>query len=564
MTRCRGTCVVVGVPEHVLYAHPVRQPSVTVIVVNSDGKDHLEPCLDSIAALDYPEDLVETVVVDNGSTDGSLELLAGRRDVRILPLNTNAGFAEGVNTGAHASSADCIALVNNDMRVEPGWLRELVALYDPDGGYPCVAGLIVDWEGNRVDFVDGYVNFHGAGMQDRFGEPLEQVDVIDRRDLLFACGGSMLIDRGTFLRVGGFDPRFFAYVEDVDLGWRLWLSGHRVRLAAAARSFHRHHGTSSRFTSFQREFLLERNTLRMLFKNAEHEHLDRLLAASLFLLVERARVQSGTRRTDFDPGADAAQSTVVPMSAIAPLQAVGDVLHDLDGLIDERARVQALRRTPDAEIFPLFRRPFTPVRTEHGYLEAMGAIRRAFDLERLFAKRRATRLVFVPGTQPDRLWSVAERAARFVSVGFVGDAERRSSAVERVTRTNEALGELLAEADVVVVDRDGLDVAEKGRGVLVVADHDVGDELRAAADMVITADEDGVESLRGVVEEPWRWHTGRRPDPASEELQVLLARWRREYGVSRGRSWRLGRALWELLPARARALFRRGRAAMRS
>src|SRR5262249_47280094 len=158
-----------------------------------------------------------------------------------------------------ASSSECLALLNTDMAVEPDWLTELVSAYVPDEGYRCVAGVILDWSGERLDFADGVVNYYGFGEQVGFDRPLPDVAIPAGRELLFACGGSMLVQREAYLAVGGFDPEYFAYFEDVDLGWRLWLAGHRVRLAARARVRHRHHGTSGGMPSYQRRLLYERN-----------------------------------------------------------------------------------------------------------------------------------------------------------------------------------------------------------------------------------------------------------------------------------------------------------------
>src|SRR5918912_2916473 len=114
-------------------------PSVALVIPSYEGSRCLPECLDSVAALDYPRNLLETIVVDNGSTDSTAELLATRYPwVRVLRQSENLGFAEAVNVGARASTAACLALANNDMRLDPAWLRELVAAYEPQEGYRCV------------------------------------------------------------------------------------------------------------------------------------------------------------------------------------------------------------------------------------------------------------------------------------------------------------------------------------------------------------------------------------------------------------------------------------------
>ncbi len=440
-------------------------PSVTVVLVNFNGRDHLVDCLDSIAALDYPVGRVETVLVDNASADGSLELVAQRYPwVRVVPQIENLGFAGGVNVGVTAASTDCVALVNNDMRVDPSWLRELVSKFDPASGYVCVAGLILDWEGRRVDFADAIVNLHGFGHQPGFRMPVEEVHIEDGSDLPMACGGSLLVDRQVFLDVGGLDPAYFAYFEDVDFGWRLWLMGYRIRLAAGARAYHRHHGTSGGLPGYQVTLLMERNALRTLVKNLDGDNLGRVLSASLLLLSERARLDARTQRGDFDVGArPQPHDTSVPRVALARLEAVGDIVGSLPELMEQRRRVQTRRRRTDADVFRQFGRPFEPLgRDDEPYLEAMTAVTQALRLDEVFTQARAGRVLVLaydpvgermagPGV---RSWEISRALARSVPVTLASNRPigRSASGVETVAFDDPAeLRSLVQEADVVLV-----------------------------------------------------------------------------------------------------------------
>ena len=362
-------------------------PSVALVVPTYNGAHFLEECLDSVAGLDYPAERLETIVVDNGSTDGTRELLARRYpSVRVVALSENTGFAAAVNAGARAADADCLALANNDMRLDAAWLRELTAAYEPEEGVRCVAGLILDAQGERVDFADAYLNFYGMGGQGGFGEPVDAVAVEDGRELLFACGGSMLVDRALFLDLGGFDESFFAYFEDVDFGWRLWLTGHRVRLAARARSFHHHHGTAGVFAKAQRAVLYDRNALLMLVKNLGEANLYPILAAALVLTSERALADSGTDPRAYELGGSAPpERETVPANAVARLHAISQFVERLDDAMAARARIQAIRQRSDEEIFALFRRPFWPLYREERYLETSERIVPAFGIRGRFS-----------------------------------------------------------------------------------------------------------------------------------------------------------------------------------
>src|SRR5205807_6508319 len=138
-----------------------------------------------------------------------------------------------------------------------------------------------------------WINFHAVPNAEYMDEPFDESLVEDGREVPFACGGSMLVSREVFLAAGGFDPDFFAYCEDVDLGWRLWVLGYKIRLAAKSRCFHRLHGTASSLPRHQRQLLYDRNTLSSLIKNVEDENLSPMLTVALFLLLERARLNSG-------------------------------------------------------------------------------------------------------------------------------------------------------------------------------------------------------------------------------------------------------------------------------
>ena len=104
-------------------------PRVSIVILNWNGKHHLEPCFETLAALDYPKDKYEVVLVDNGSSDGSQDEMREKHAwVRLVENEDNAGFSKGCNQGVRASdSPEVVVFLNNDMRVEEAWLRELVS-----------------------------------------------------------------------------------------------------------------------------------------------------------------------------------------------------------------------------------------------------------------------------------------------------------------------------------------------------------------------------------------------------------------------------------------------------
>ena len=106
-----------------------------------------------------------------------------------------------------------------------------------------MGAFIVDWAGERVDFAGGLVNFEGRGFAQGYDLPVEDV-TLEERPLLFGCGAAVLFRRDVFEASGGWDEPTFAYYEDVEFGWRLWMLGHEVWFAPKAVVHHKHHGTS--------------------------------------------------------------------------------------------------------------------------------------------------------------------------------------------------------------------------------------------------------------------------------------------------------------------------------
>jgi GT2 family glycosyltransferase len=283
----------------------VRLPAVSVIILNYNSLPHLSDCFDSLLRLEYPADRVELILADNASTDGSVEWLMAHYPIARVVLNgANLGFAGGNNEAAKAARGEWLAFLNPDTRVDPHWLAELIEPIQRDPQLACVASKMLSWNGTTIDFADAAINFMGWGCQPGFGSrDLSQYD--REKDLLFACGGALLIKRQTFLDTGGFDADYFAYFEDVDMGWRLWLYGQRVVYAPQAIVYHRHHGSWDSVNSLKRWLLAERNTLYTIIKNYDADNLARVLPAALLLVLQRAYLD-----THPDPAALGAAAAV--------------------------------------------------------------------------------------------------------------------------------------------------------------------------------------------------------------------------------------------------------------
>lgn len=326
-----------------------------VLVLNYNGEAFLPDCLASLGQLDVfaaagvpanPQERDEVWLVDNGSQDGSLELVRSRFPwVRVLALEENLGFSAAYNRAAEAVEAEWLALLNNDTRVAPNWLSQLHACRQRHPEAAGVASTILSWDGSRIDFVGGDTFFFGQAWQRHSGEPTEAVQV-EEKPLLFGCAGALLVHRQTFLRLGGFEPEYFSFFEDVDLGWRANLWGHAIWLCPQAVVFHRGHGSWGAGFPPRKRILLERNGLANVVKNWADERMGVFLLSACSLTFARGWWACLSPPVDRQP--------VLAADTLAHLAALAQLASWLPHLEAKRSQVQRGRTRRDEELVPLF------------------------------------------------------------------------------------------------------------------------------------------------------------------------------------------------------------------
>jgi len=258
------------------------QPLVYVIVINWNGIEHLPRCLGSLARLDYPN--LRTVMVDNGSADRSAEYVRARFPaVTVLENRRNVGFAAGNNQGmAHAleRGAEYIALLNNDMEVDPGWLSALVETAEGDRSVGACAPKLLYFD--RRDIIQGIgvcLNRIGLAwdcLNGRYDLPGLSVPA----EVIAACGGAFFVRAAALRAAGLFDPAFFIYLEDVDLSLRIRAHGYRIVTVPAARAYHKVSATMIE-NSPRKNFLTLRNRLMLILKCFPLSRLPGALAGTL-------------------------------------------------------------------------------------------------------------------------------------------------------------------------------------------------------------------------------------------------------------------------------------------
>jgi GT2 family glycosyltransferase len=214
------------------------QPPTSIIIPNWNGARHLPTCLDSLRRQTYPN--FEVIVVDNGSTDGSLELL--ERDypeVKVVALPENRGFAGGVNAGIRQARGEIVAVFNNDAEADPRWLEELAEALarHPEAGMATPKVLLFD----QCHVIHTVGDFYGVdGVPGNRGVWQHDVGQFDREEYVFGAAGVAAAYRRAMLdEVGLFDEDFFSFCEDVDLAWRAQLAGWKCVYAPQAVVYHK-------------------------------------------------------------------------------------------------------------------------------------------------------------------------------------------------------------------------------------------------------------------------------------------------------------------------------------
>ncbi|MGH3824375.1 MAG: glycosyltransferase family 2 protein, partial [Pseudonocardiaceae bacterium] len=324
-------------------------PKVSVVVVNYCGAEHTVTCLRALRdELDWPTDALELICVDNASGDGSSARIASAvPQARLIRSATNTGFAGGCNLGVSRATGEVVGFLNSDARPHRGWVRAAVETLSQDPAIAAVASKVLDWDGTRIDFVDGGLTWYGMGYKPHVGAPDDGTHDL-ARDVLFGTGAALFVRRSLFEQLGGFDERFFMFGEDVDLGWRLNLRGYRVRYQPHSIAYHRHHASLRGADPARETYLLERNALAALYKNVSDETLTTALPAALALTIRRATARGGCDPTELEltrrgPDAEATGPMAVPAVTMAGVYAIDRFVEMLPSRAASRRAEQAAR-----------------------------------------------------------------------------------------------------------------------------------------------------------------------------------------------------------------------------
>ncbi|HYR90741.1 MAG TPA: glycosyltransferase family 2 protein [Terriglobia bacterium] len=326
-------------------------PAVSVIIVNLNRRDLLGRSLESLWKQTLSD--FEVIVVDNASSDGSLELLQSLGDARlqVVALSSNKGFAGGCNAGIARAKGLYIATLNNDAEAEPRWLEELVAGIESNPGVGmCASKILFHGDRNRIDkaghliYPDGLNHGRGSGEPDR-GQ-FER-----REEVLFPDAAAALYRREMLDIIGLFDEHFFAYGDDADVGLRGRLAGWTCLYIPTAVVYHVHSATAGEFSPLK-AFLIERNRIWVAVKTFP---LSLLLASPFFTLVRFAYHAYGSLFLVGSSGQYAAECSRTQL-ALMILKAYWSGLKSLPEMWRSRRKIRRFARLSNRDFTDLIRK----------------------------------------------------------------------------------------------------------------------------------------------------------------------------------------------------------------
>ncbi|HEX5456741.1 MAG TPA: glycosyltransferase family 2 protein [Candidatus Saccharimonadales bacterium] len=298
---------------------------VYLVVLNWNGKDFIEDCLDSLQKQTYSS---EIIVVDNGSSDGSLETVEQKYpDIYLLKEPKNRGFAGGVNIGikhAMRKGADAVALFNNDAIADKEWLAELVKTMENKPGTGIVTSKLMRSNKKHFDSTGDFYSTRGMPFP-RGRNRVDKGQYDEPGNVFGASGGASLYRCSALKEIGLFDERFFAYYEDVDISFRTQLAGWRVYYQPKAVAYHRLSGTSSKLGNFA-HFHSNKNFYFLYLKNMPGRLFIKFLPLFLYQALRSAA------------------SSIIHLRILSYLKALFFVIVYLPAVLLARRKIQKSRK----------------------------------------------------------------------------------------------------------------------------------------------------------------------------------------------------------------------------
>lgn len=237
---------------------------ISIIIPNYNGKKYLKECLDSLYSMDQLE--FEVIIIDNASQDDDFKWVGQYNNLHFKQLDKNYGFSRAVNEGIYLAKGEYVLLLNNDTVIEKDFVQELVKTIKKDKQIFAVSSKMIAYH-NRELIDDAGDEYNLLGWTKKRGDGKSVEDFTTEKRVFSACAGAALYRKNIFDEIGYFDENFFAYMEDVDIGYRANIYGYKNVYCPDAKVYHIGSATSgSRYNAFKVK-LAARNNLYVAYKN---------------------------------------------------------------------------------------------------------------------------------------------------------------------------------------------------------------------------------------------------------------------------------------------------------
>jgi len=329
------------------------EPLVSVIVLNYNGKDFIEECLDSLLNQTYKN--IEILVVDNASTDGSKELLREKylSNITLIENHINLGFAEGNNIAFQKARGEFIAILNNDAVADNTWLENLVsAVYRCDSSFGMWASKILFYDDRKVIDTAGHLIYPDGLNRGRGKGELDSGQYDNEEEVFFPSGCAALYRKKMLDEIGFFDPDFFAYGDDTDIGLKARLSNWKCLYVPSAVVSHRSSATTGRYSPMK-AYLVERNRVWILVKYFPLRH---ILISPFYTVLRLVLQLYGALSGKGSAGRFTDEYSLTRLAGVF-FKAYADAIKGLYRMFKKRMKMREIRRATSRD-FSMWLRKF--------------------------------------------------------------------------------------------------------------------------------------------------------------------------------------------------------------
>jgi GT2 family glycosyltransferase len=322
----------------------MNNPLVSVIIVNYNGAKYLKNCLNSILDNNYSN--FEIIITDNASTDNSISSVKKifkpyLSKIKFVILKKNYGPAKARNEGVKKSKGKYLAFLDNDTKVDPDWIKNSLKLFQSNSKIGAVQSkLLLLNQKNKIDYVGEFLGHQGFLKSiANYGETdHHQYDNVT--NILAAKSAGMFISKIAFIAAGKFDPSYFIFMEETDLGWRTWLKGYSVVFCPKSIVYHQFSSTkdivSKDFNNYLIRFHGTKNYIQTLIKNLSLKNLIKILPIHIFLWFSLATFLLLTGKLK---------------SSINIYKGIFWNITNLSKTLSKRNKIQNCRKISDKELF---------------------------------------------------------------------------------------------------------------------------------------------------------------------------------------------------------------------